>query len=113
MPVLEAAHIKPYAKGGEHDVANGLALRTDIHRLLGRRELLSRRARRCLSGPCVPTLSRSRSRSRSRCPPATCENAAMPFDHERLDVYQLALDLLVLVDDTWPTSSVAPRHRSC
>ena len=24
----------------------------------------------------------------------------MPFDHERLDVYQLALDLLVLVDDT-------------
>ena len=24
----------------------------------------------------------------------------MSFDHERLDVYQLALDLLVLVDDT-------------
>jgi putative restriction endonuclease len=33
LPVLEAAHIKPYAKGGEHDVANGLSLRTDIHRL--------------------------------------------------------------------------------
>ena len=33
VPVLEAAHIKPYAKGGEHDVANGLSLRTDIHRL--------------------------------------------------------------------------------
>ncbi len=31
--MLEAAHIKPYAKGGEHDVANGLALCTDIHRL--------------------------------------------------------------------------------
>jgi putative restriction endonuclease len=36
LPVLEAAHIKPYAKGGEHDVANGLALRTDIHRLFDR-----------------------------------------------------------------------------
>ena len=24
----------------------------------------------------------------------------MPFDHERLDVYQLALDFLVLADDT-------------
>jgi hypothetical protein len=23
----------------------------------------------------------------------------MPFDHERLDVYQLALDFLVLADD--------------
>jgi hypothetical protein len=33
LPVLEAAHIRPYARGGEHDVANGLSLRTDIHRL--------------------------------------------------------------------------------
>ncbi len=33
LPVLDAAHIKPYAKGGEHNVANGLSLRTDIHRL--------------------------------------------------------------------------------
>jgi putative restriction endonuclease len=33
LPVLEAAHIKPYAKGGEHTLANGLSLRTDIHRL--------------------------------------------------------------------------------
>jgi putative restriction endonuclease len=33
LPVLEAAHIMPYAKGGEHDIANGLSLRTDIHRL--------------------------------------------------------------------------------
>ena len=33
LPVLEAAHIKPYAKGGEHDVTNGLALRSDLHRL--------------------------------------------------------------------------------
>lgn len=36
LPVLEAAHIRPYARGGEHDVANGLALRTDIHRLFDR-----------------------------------------------------------------------------
>lgn len=33
LPVLEAAHIKPYAKGGEHSVSNGLLLRTDVHRL--------------------------------------------------------------------------------
>ncbi len=33
LPVLEAAHIQPYASGGEHDVANGLVLRADLHRL--------------------------------------------------------------------------------
>jgi putative restriction endonuclease len=32
-PVLEAAHIKPYAQGGEHSVRNGLLLRSDLHRL--------------------------------------------------------------------------------
>ena len=36
LPVLEAAHILPYAEGGEHRVANGLLLRTDIHRLYDR-----------------------------------------------------------------------------
>jgi len=36
LPVLEAAHIKPYASGGEHLVANGLALRSDLHRLFDR-----------------------------------------------------------------------------
>ncbi len=36
LPVLEAAHIRPYALGGAHDVANGLTLRTDLHRLLDR-----------------------------------------------------------------------------
>jgi putative restriction endonuclease len=36
LPVLEAAHIKPYASGGEHSVANGLALRSDLHRLFDR-----------------------------------------------------------------------------
>ncbi len=35
-PVLEAAHIKPYACGGEHCVDNGLLLRRDLHRLFDR-----------------------------------------------------------------------------
>lgn len=33
LPVLEAAHIKPYSIGGRHDVSNGLPLRRDLHRL--------------------------------------------------------------------------------
>ena len=33
LPVLEAAHIRPYGEGGEHRVSNGLPLRRDIHRL--------------------------------------------------------------------------------
>jgi len=32
-PVLEAAHILPYGRGGEHRVDNGLLLRRDLHRL--------------------------------------------------------------------------------
>jgi putative restriction endonuclease len=34
LPILDAAHIRPYEQGGEHDVTNGLLLRTDVHRLL-------------------------------------------------------------------------------
>lgn len=33
LPVLEAAHIKPYAMRGPHAVNNGLLLRSDLHRL--------------------------------------------------------------------------------
>lgn len=33
LPVLEAAHIKPYSIGGAHEVRNGLPLRRDLHRL--------------------------------------------------------------------------------
>ena len=33
LPVLDAAHIKPYAQSGPHSVTNGLLLRTDIHKL--------------------------------------------------------------------------------
>jgi putative restriction endonuclease len=33
LPVLEAAHIKPYALHGPHRVSNGLLLRSDLHKL--------------------------------------------------------------------------------
>jgi len=33
LPVLEAAHIKPYALNGPHQVSNGILLRSDLHRL--------------------------------------------------------------------------------
>jgi putative restriction endonuclease len=33
LPALEAAHIKPYGEGGEHEIRNGLLLRSDLHRL--------------------------------------------------------------------------------
>ena len=36
LPVLDAAHIRPVAEGGIHDVRNGLCLRTDLHRLFDR-----------------------------------------------------------------------------
>ena len=33
LPALEAAHIRPYAEGGDHEAKNGLLLRRDIHSL--------------------------------------------------------------------------------
>ena len=33
LPVLQAAHIRPYAQEGPHEVSNGLLLRADIHTL--------------------------------------------------------------------------------
>jgi len=33
IPVLEAAHIVPFAKVREHDLTNALLLRSDLHRL--------------------------------------------------------------------------------
>ncbi len=33
LPVLEAAHIKPYGTDGPHDIRNGLLLRSDMHKL--------------------------------------------------------------------------------
>jgi len=34
LPALEAAYIRPYGEGGEHEARNGLLLRRDIHSLL-------------------------------------------------------------------------------
>jgi putative restriction endonuclease len=36
LPLLEAAHIKPYADSGPHDVRNGVLLRSDMHKLFDR-----------------------------------------------------------------------------
>jgi putative restriction endonuclease len=36
LPVLQAAHIRPYAEGGRHLVANGVLLRSDLHTLFDR-----------------------------------------------------------------------------
>ncbi len=36
LPVLEAAHIKPYSTEGPHDLRNGLLLRSDMHTLFDR-----------------------------------------------------------------------------
>jgi putative restriction endonuclease len=36
LPALEAAHIRPYADGGEHRIDNGLLLRRDLHALFDR-----------------------------------------------------------------------------
>jgi putative restriction endonuclease len=33
LPVLEAAHIKPYALQGPNQVSNGILLRSDLHKL--------------------------------------------------------------------------------
>jgi putative restriction endonuclease len=33
LPVLEAAHIRPYSENGPHDLSNGLLLRSDWHTL--------------------------------------------------------------------------------
>jgi putative restriction endonuclease len=59
LPVLEAAHIRPYVEMGPHRVDNGLLLRSDLHTLFDQREpdrcarscglRLARGARRCSS----------------------------------------------------------------
>jgi len=33
LPALEAAHIRPFADKGPHDIRNGILLRADLHRL--------------------------------------------------------------------------------
>jgi putative restriction endonuclease len=36
LPVLEAAHIRPYSQNGPHEISNGLLLRRDFHTLFDR-----------------------------------------------------------------------------
>jgi putative restriction endonuclease len=36
LPVLEAAHIRPYVEAGPHQVDNGILLRSDLHILFDR-----------------------------------------------------------------------------
>jgi len=36
LPVLQAAHIQPIAQGGQHQIDNGLLLRSDVHTLFDR-----------------------------------------------------------------------------
>ena len=36
LPVLEAAHIKPFSQSGQHELSNGLLLRSDLHTLFDR-----------------------------------------------------------------------------
>ena len=36
LPVLEAAHIRPYASDGHHEISNGVLLRSDLHTLFDR-----------------------------------------------------------------------------
>ncbi len=36
LPVLDAAHIRPFASDGAHEINNGILLRSDIHRLFDR-----------------------------------------------------------------------------
>ena len=36
LPVLEAAHIRPYAHEGHHEISNGVLLRSDLHTLFDR-----------------------------------------------------------------------------
>jgi len=33
LPVIDAAHIRPWADGGAHEIRNGIPLRRDLHRL--------------------------------------------------------------------------------
>lgn len=36
LPVLQAAHIRPFGQGGMHEVQNGILLRSDLHTLFDR-----------------------------------------------------------------------------
>lgn len=50
--MLEAAHIRPYAQGGQHRVENGLLLRSDLHTLFDRGEERDPRCKSRVRAPC-------------------------------------------------------------
>ena len=86
LPALEAAHIRPYGDGGEHEARNGLLLRRDIHSLFDAgyvtvtpdlRFEVSRRIREefdngkhyyALHGRTIDAPTEVRPAARSRCP---------------------------------------------
>ena len=39
LPVLEAAHIKPFSLVEKYEIANGLLLRSDLHTLFDRADI--------------------------------------------------------------------------
>ena len=53
LPVLDAAHIVPYASGGQHLVSNGLVLRSDLHRLFDRGYVTVDENHRFVVGRCL------------------------------------------------------------
>ncbi len=53
LPVLDAAHIRPYGQDGPHDPRNGLLLRSDIHTLFDQGYVTVRKKK-------VPRLARER-----------------------------------------------------
>jgi putative restriction endonuclease len=49
LPVLEAAHIKPYSLVKRHEVSNGLLLRADLHKLFDEGHLTVDPQDRCIA----------------------------------------------------------------
>ncbi len=68
LPALEAAHVRPYAEGGAHALANGLLLRAGIH------SLVRRRLRHRHAGPPLPR----QPRPRRRLPQVAASTSASP-----------------------------------
>jgi HNH endonuclease len=76
-PVLQAAHIRPVAKGGEHRLDKGLLLRSDVHALFDRGTSTWTRSTACWSAPdCGRTSATATSSTPRRVRSSTCRNAA-------------------------------------
>jgi predicted restriction endonuclease len=62
LPALEAAHIRPYGDGGEHEARNGLLLRRDIHSLLVQNDGPMLEALKRLNGETIHLPNRNKDR---------------------------------------------------